>query len=381
MTEQSKGKILLVDDSRIIQAVGLKILIGKGFNVSLAGDGQEALKLFGNNRFDLIILDYHMPKLNGLQVINAVRNSPSGMSAYDIPILMLSGESDGTIINQLLEAGAGDYIYKVNLKKTPEIFLEKVFGLLNFQEELVKYRKMKLHHSLSPVVLHFYRFGKDFIKRYLASKEITETDLKELQKELDSIHHAMEEGEIIELICETPAKEDFFISHSINCSILTIYFCGFTLCWEWEKIRRVAMGAFLHDFGNLHGESMLLHNPTELTEEEFKNYREHIERGVEIATKAGIDDIALEFIRNHHERSNGSGYPAGRKEFEMSDIGMISGIIDTFDALTFSRGLNKKMMVKEAVRKMKSWEGQYSEKYLQKFEELTRQLELKHDHL
>jgi len=379
MTEKSKGRILLVDDSPVIQKVGSKILRSKNFDVTLASNGQEGIKKFHGNDFDLIVLDYHMPILNGLQVINAIRNSHNNTSSYTIPILMLSGESDGNVVNRLLEAGADDYIYKQSLLKTPEIFLEKVFGLLKFQEELLKYKKMKLQRTLSPSVAHFYRFSKQFIKTYLETREITEAMMNGLNTELDAINKDMEEGEMIELIYETPEPEDFLASHSINSSILTIYFCSFTLKWEWEKIRKVATGAFLHDFGNLDEGLMFIQNPTELEEKDFKRYRTHVELGVEVAKKAGLDDVSLEYVRNHHERTNGSGYPTGKKEHEMSDLAMISSIVDTFDALTFSRGIHKKMMAKEAIRKMKSWGNQYSEKYLLQFEDLTNQLEFKQD--
>ncbi|MBF0273828.1 MAG: response regulator [Nitrospinae bacterium] len=381
MVQKNKGRILFVDDSPIIQKVGSKILLKKGFEVSLANNGQDALRLFGNNVYDLIILDYHMPKLNGLQVINALRNTHNSVSSYNIPILILSGENDETIINRLLASGADDYIYKQNLLKTPEIFLEKIYGLLKFQEELVKFKKVKLHRTLSPVVMHFYRFGKEFIANYLRTRVVAEAMLKKLYDELDSINKTMEEGNIIELVCDTPDLKDYLISHSINSAILVIYFCGFSLKWEWDKTKQVAAGAFLHDFGNLDEKLMLLHSPTELTEEEFRLYKSHVDLGVEVAKKAGLNEVALEYVSNHHERSNGSGYPAGKKEEEMSDVGLIASIIDTFDTLTFSRGINKKMIVKEAMRKMYSWGNQYSEQYLNKFEDLTRELELKQDEL
>lgn len=100
-------KVLVIDDEP-----GVRELISESLRISeitavQAADGLEALSLLRREKFDLLILDINMPKLDGLALLEKLRNE--GMS---VPVLMLSARADKTDINQGLRVGADDYLTK-----------------------------------------------------------------------------------------------------------------------------------------------------------------------------------------------------------------------------------------------------------------------------
>lgn len=99
--------ILIVDDCVESAAITKNCLVVAGFSVSTAHDGEEALGMLNNNRFDLVVLDLTLPKMDGLEVCRILR----GKTPY-IPVLMLTARSDLTDRITGLEAGGDDYLIK-----------------------------------------------------------------------------------------------------------------------------------------------------------------------------------------------------------------------------------------------------------------------------
>ena len=114
-------RILVVDDEQIVTEVIERYLQREGYEVKLAQDGEEALKIAGEWCPNLVVLDLMLPKINGLDVCCQLRRESS------VPIIMLTakGEETDRIIG--LELGADDYIVK---PITPSEFLPKVEKLL-----------------------------------------------------------------------------------------------------------------------------------------------------------------------------------------------------------------------------------------------------------
>ncbi len=100
---------LLVDDSSTIRTIVRPMLINLGCRVSEAGDGQQALDACEKELPVVILLDWNMPVMNGLDFLKALRASPGG----DAPIVIFcTTESDISRISAAIEAGANEYIMK-----------------------------------------------------------------------------------------------------------------------------------------------------------------------------------------------------------------------------------------------------------------------------
>ena len=99
-------RILLVDDEQSIQTLLSYPLRKDGYHVTSAQDGREALQRFDEARFDLVILDLMLPKLDGVEVCRELR------SRSQVPIIMLTAKGSETDKVAGLEVGADDYITK-----------------------------------------------------------------------------------------------------------------------------------------------------------------------------------------------------------------------------------------------------------------------------
>jgi len=103
----AEKKILVVDDEPTFVRLVSKTLTHKGYEVLMAGDGQEALRLMFAHRPDLVLLDVVMPKMDGWQTCSRIRE----MS--DVPIVILTGQQKSeTDIVRGLDYGADDYLIK-----------------------------------------------------------------------------------------------------------------------------------------------------------------------------------------------------------------------------------------------------------------------------
>lgn len=121
-------KALVVDDSKAMRSILKNLLTGIGFEVTQAGHGRQALEgLKRVGKFDLALVDWNMPEMDGLEFVEAVRADPT---YNDMPLMMVTTETEMSRVVRALDAGANEYLMK---PFTRELFLEKLamLGLLD----------------------------------------------------------------------------------------------------------------------------------------------------------------------------------------------------------------------------------------------------------
>lgn len=118
------ARILVVDDSSTVRKLITYVLSKGNYETIEAGDGIEALENLALNQIDLIIANLNMPRMDGLELIRTIRESPS----YDrVPIIMLTTETDEAEKKEALKRGANIYL----VKPIPSnILLDKIKSLL-----------------------------------------------------------------------------------------------------------------------------------------------------------------------------------------------------------------------------------------------------------
>jgi len=103
-------KVLIVDDSKAIREIEKKYLEELGFEVLEAGNGKEALKILEENPdIKLILLDWHMPVMNGYEFLLKLRANPTWS---DIKVMMVTRENQQKSIIDAIMAGANEYLMK-----------------------------------------------------------------------------------------------------------------------------------------------------------------------------------------------------------------------------------------------------------------------------
>lgn len=116
------AKALIIDDSRAIRLILTKTLSDLGFEVSQAANGQAALDLIQNENRDLslILVDWNMPVMNGLEFVRHVRANPD---LSGVPVMMVTTETETEQMVAALEAGANEYVMK---PFTPDVIESKL---------------------------------------------------------------------------------------------------------------------------------------------------------------------------------------------------------------------------------------------------------------
>jgi two-component system chemotaxis response regulator CheY len=117
-------RVLVIDDSRAMRSILRNIIKSMGFDVVEAVNGKEAVqKVAAAGPFDLALVDWNMPEMNGLEFVSAVR----AKSEYNaMLIMMVTTEVEMSQVSRALAAGANEYVMK---PFTPEILKDKI-GML-----------------------------------------------------------------------------------------------------------------------------------------------------------------------------------------------------------------------------------------------------------
>ena len=119
-------KILIVDDFATMRKILKNILKQIGFkNISEADDGKSALKILKKENFDLILSDWNMPEISGLELLNRVK---SDNELKNIPFVMVTAEAQKDNILEAVKAGVNSYILKPFTPETVREKLNKIFG-------------------------------------------------------------------------------------------------------------------------------------------------------------------------------------------------------------------------------------------------------------
>jgi two-component system chemotaxis response regulator CheY len=122
-----ESDVLVVDDSAAIRKILNRVLRQTGMAIGTvheAGDGQEALDLLRAHKIDLVLTDINMPKMDGLQLLGAIKASPHWNS---IPVMMITTEGGETKVGEAVRLGAAGYVRK---PFTADQIKEKLAGIV-----------------------------------------------------------------------------------------------------------------------------------------------------------------------------------------------------------------------------------------------------------
>jgi sigma-B regulation protein RsbU (phosphoserine phosphatase) len=144
-------RILVAEDERITRTSLTRQLQSWGHEVSAAEDGQRAWELFGEGSFDLILTDWEMPNLSGLELIERVRKTPSATYTY---VIMLTSRSDKSDLVRGIEAGADDFVAKpfdreeLRVRLLAGVRIVNLERALHAQNEELRLANERIRHGL-----------------------------------------------------------------------------------------------------------------------------------------------------------------------------------------------------------------------------------------
>lgn len=199
------GRILLAEDNLINQEVGIGILRAIGCQVEVVNNGLEAINAAADNSYDLILMDCHLPEMDGFQATTNIRERESAQSEQSrVPIIALTADVQKGIVEQCLDAGMDDYLSKPFNKKQLQDLLQKWLPT-KYEEPVKPSLTMKIpsnagasFNTLDSTVLDNLREITTETGENLLTKAIT-LFVHSAPKEIDALQHALDQEDSLAL--------------------------------------------------------------------------------------------------------------------------------------------------------------------------------------
>jgi putative nucleotidyltransferase with HDIG domain len=162
--------------------------------------------------------------------------------------------------------------------------------------------------------------------------------------------------------------DDYTYMHSVAVCALMIALAR-QLGLDETQTRSLGIAGLLHDLGKALMPMDILNKPGKLTDEEFAIIKRHSEEGHKLLlASSGVDEIALDVVLHHHEKTDGSGYPKRLKDAEISLYAKMGAVCDVYDAITSNRPYKAGWDPADSLRKMAEWaDGHFDPTVFQAF--------------
>ena len=286
--------IVVVDDDMSNLKMAGHILSQNNMRVSALKSGKALLDWIKDNSPDLILLDIHMPEMDGFETLKQLRaQQPDSLS--EIPVIFLTADEDQESETMGLSLGAMDFIKKPFV---PDVLLVRVRHII----ELVR-----LQNNLS-----------------------MEVEKKTRQNERLSI-------QIVKTLADTiDAKDAYTNGHSARVADYSRRIAE-RFGYDERKLSDLYITGLLHDVGKIGIPDVIINKTSKLNDEEYEIIKTHPIKGCRILQN--IDEMPLLSIGAHwhHEKFDGSGYPDGLSGYDIPEEARIIAVADAYDAMTSYR--------------------------------------------
>jgi len=315
------ARILIVDDEERNVEILQRILSRAGFTrVETTTDPRTVSQLYVEQRPDLILLDLHMPHVDGLQVMDQLNEIAE---ASYLPILILSGDLTPEARREALSRGAKDFVGK------PFMQDELLLRIRTLLETRLLYLQIQTqNHLLEAKVRERTRALEqaqiEILERLAAAAEFRDDNTGQ---------HTQRVGQMSALLARQLGLPD-------------------------TQVALIRRGAELHDVGKIGVPDTVLLKIGRLTPDEFEIVKTHTTIGARILSggKFPLLRLSEEIAFTHHERWDGSGY-AGIRGGDIALAGRIVAVADVFDALTQQRPYKPAWPVADAIAEIDRQRG------------------------
>jgi len=317
-------RVLFVeDDEEMRDAVGE--YLQKIFrHVTTAKDGQEGLKLFQEQRFDIVLTDIQMPYMNGLEMAKEIKTINPNQE-----IIIISAHSEKAYFLDAIRIGINGFIPKpVDSIQMNQILYKSIFNVNNYKEN-IQYKK---------------NLEQQVEKRTRQTLALEEEKIENFEKTLTSFVTMIED------------RDTYTGGHSQRVANYSLLIAKKMQCTT-EQCDLIYRAGILHDIGKITTPDSILLKPGKLNDLEYKIIQQHVTESYNILLKIPMYKEMADIIVCHHERYDGSGYPKGLKSGEIPFLARIMIIADAFDAMTTNRIYKARKDTKMAIEELKALSG------------------------
>jgi putative two-component system response regulator len=316
--------LLVVDDEESIRNAMRKFLVRQGYEVATAATGEEALDLLQRQKITGMLLDVNLPGVSGIDLVPQIMELEP-----NIALLMLTAVNDATSAALCMQRGALDYLIKpIDLTHLGRA----IHHALQRRKSLVEGQQLN-----------------QWLKEEVAVK-VAERRLEQANQERISI------ATLEALINALEAKDPYLRGHSARVADLSAMVAAEMECSD-ELVESVRTGGRLHDIGKIGIREDILNKQGPLTDDEYEHVKQHVLVGSQILSPLVHLKDVIAFVRSHHERWDGFGYP-DRLSGQAIPLGArIIGAVEIYDALTTARPYQEMMPPEVAVERMRDLIG------------------------
>jgi len=310
IADDSLRRILVVDDESTIRLALSRFLRTRGFEVHVADSGGAALEQLATNKFALMICDLRMPGMSGLQTVPRALEIDA-----DLGVIMLTAVNDAASANEAHSSGAFAYLLKPVELSDLQVAVERA----------MRRRSRAIERRATD------RLIREEVALRTSELEREKGALRELTVSIaQTLINAME------------AKDVYLRGHSHRVAELGAHI-AVELGLDPAYVDRIRLAGRLHDVGKIGIREEVLNKAGPLTEAEFAHVKDHVRFGVDILRPLQHLGETLDYVQDHHEHWDGSGYPRGLAGQDIALGGRILTAADAFDALTSQRAYRDPM--------------------------------------
>lgn len=317
------ARVLLADDEPSNARLLTRILERAGFRrIRATSDPRTVLQLKHDLRPDVVLLDLHMPHIDGFDLLSALRADTRYGEA--VPVIVITGDPSPDARARAHELGARDYI-------------TKPFD----PSDIV----MRVERALEQRATH---------RRLRRRNEALEREIRDYEEDLEQA-----QLEMLRRLAETAEHHDGGAEgHTLRVGALSAAI-GEELGLEASDCERLRRAAPLHDVGKVALRDAILLKPGRLDPDELEAAERHTLIGATIlaGSRFPLMQLAEEIALTHHERWDGTGYPRGLSGDGIPLSGRIVSAADVFDALTHVRPYKPAWSTAEALLEMRAQRG------------------------
>jgi len=316
------AKVLVVDDEEQVRRLLGRMLASSGHDYELVDSAEDALSALRSGEFALVLCDVHLPGASGLDAVRLLLAEQSQTA-----VVMISGADDPALARTALEHGAYGYMVKPFSSNEVAIAVDNALRRRALERE-----NQRIRDTLEQTVHRRTHELRDAVR----SLESSAQDLRHARHQTIRLL-----GRALQYRDEETA--DHIERMSRYCALLSGQ-----LGFDPESMR---LASAMHDVGKVAVPDRILRKPGPLTEQERREMERHAETGYQILAVSGshLLDLAAAIAQTHHERWDGTGYPAGLKSTEIPLEGRIAAVADVFDALTSDRVYRPAMDLERAL--------------------------------
>ncbi|MGH2828775.1 MAG: HD domain-containing phosphohydrolase [Actinomycetota bacterium] len=317
------ARILVVDDQQANVRLIERILAANGHSdVMGTTDPRQVVTLYLQRKPDLIMLDLHMPHLDGFGVLERLREISKG-ELY-LPIIVLTADISQEARMRALQLGAKDFLVKPFDAAEVGLRIENLLEIRRLHQRLSD-RNRDLEMRVIERTTQLEQAHIEILERLAAAAEFRDDNT----------------GEHVGRVAERSA----LLAHRLGLG--------------YESVDLIRRASTLHDVGKIGVPDAILLKPGRLTADEFDVVKRHTTIGAKILGRSDalLLRSAEEIAFTHHERWDGSGYPSGLAMDDIPISGRIVMVADVFDALTHDRPYKSAWSFHDAVAEIEIQAG------------------------